>query len=458
MISPSQHKKRRQTLQHKIQSPIVLMGHGHRARNFRANTLPFRQESNFLFFTGCQLPNSALYLDENREILFLTPKDSDDALWHGPSLSMEEQAQKLGFSTVQDIKELPNYLSKDTTKSIATQDESINAFLSQHLHDVFCSGSQQEQWGDRELIDSIASLRIQLDEEEIQEMRNTAKITAQAHIAAMKHTQIGRSEAYIASIFHQIIASEGLCTAYDSIVTVDGHILHNHYYHNILKDGQLLLLDGGAEAQSGYATDVTRTWPVNGVFNGLQRRAYEAVLQAQKESIAQLAVGVRYRDIHMTTCRVLAEFLKEEKIVNCTVEEILEHGTHALFFPHGVGHLIGLDVHDMEHFGDIPTYPNGRKRSSQFGTGYLRLDVDLQPNMVVTIEPGFYIIPAILQNDDLVAPHRHRINWEVLEHWKGFGGIRIEDDVRITKTESENLTAEIPKEILDIESLVGQQS
>ena len=162
--------------------------------------------------------------------------------------------------------------------------------------------------------------------------------------------KVGRSETYVASIFHQIIAAEGLCTAYDSIVTVDGHILHNHHYHNILKDGQSFWLDGGAEARSGYATDVTRTWPVNGVFHPQQRRAYDAVLQAQKESIAQLKTGVRYRDVHMTSCRVLAEFLKEEKIVNCGVEEILENGTHVLFFHDGVGYLIGLDVHDYGAF------------------------------------------------------------------------------------------------------------
>ena len=454
MISPQRHQQRRQKLRKQESHPILLMGHGHRPRNFRANTLPFRQESNFLYFTGCTLPNSALYMDHDKEILFLESKDEDDALWHGPSLSIEEQAYKLGFSQVVDIAKLPNYIEVHATKSIATQDHQVNQFLEQTLNRPFSSGSVSEQWGNLELIQNIADLRIQLDEEEIEEMRNTAKVTKLAHIAAMKATRIGTTEMHIASVFHQVIASKGLCTAYDSIVTVDGHILHNFHYYNQLKDGQLLLLDGGAEAKSGYATDVTRTWPVNGIFTPQQRRAYQAVLKAQLEAIEQVRVGVRYRDVHWTSCRILTEFLIDEGILNCNADEALEHGSHALFFPHGIGHLIGLDVHDMEHFGDIPSYPNGRIRSKQFGTAYLRLDADLKENMVVTIEPGFYIIPAILENKKIIEAHRNKINFDVLENWKGFGGIRIEDDIRVTSNQPENLTQDIPKEIIDIERIM----
>jgi Xaa-Pro aminopeptidase len=458
MISPQRHQQRRQTLRTNISIPILFMGHRSRSRNFRANTLPFRQESNFLYFTGCTLPNSALYMENGQEILFLERKDEDDTLWHGPSLSIEKQAQKLGFTQVVDIERLPEFMKNKTdTQSIATQDHQVNLFLQKLLGRPFHSGSIPEQWGNLELIQNISRLRIQLDAEELQEIRNTAKITQNAHIAAMKATKVGSSEAYVASIFHQTIAAEGLCTAYDSIVTVDGHILHNHHYHNRLQDGQLLLLDGGAEAKSGYATDVTRTWPVNGKFNSQQRRAYNAVLQSQIEAIAHVRIGTRYRDVHWTACRVLTEFLIDEGILTCGLDEALEHGTHALFFPHGVGHLISLDVHDMEHFGDIPTYPKGRVRSTQFGTAYLRLDVDLVENMVVTIEPGFYIIPAILQNKALVEPHQHRINFDVLENWIHFGGIRIEDDIRVTQDKPENLTADIPKEIADIEELIGQE-
>jgi len=456
MISPQRHQQRRQKLQTEISQPILLMGHGHRSRNFRANTLPFRQESNFLYFTGCVIPNSALYVDHEKEILFLESKDEDDALWHGSSPSIEEQANSLGFSQVVDIMELPKYIDNQQTLSIATQDLRVNQSLEKILCRSFHSGSMKEEWGDLNLIETIAKQRIQLDEEELQEMRNTVKVTKDAHVAAMKATKVGTTEMHVASVFHQIIASKGLCTAYDSIVTVDGHILHNFHYSNQLKDGQLLLLDGGAEAQSGYATDVTRTWPVNGTFGPQQRRAYQAVLKAQIEAIEQVRVGVRYRDVHWTACRVLTEFLVEEGILNCSVDEALEHGSHALFFPHGVGHLIGLDVHDMEHFGDIPTYTNGRTRSKQFGTAYLRLDADLKENMVVTIEPGFYIIPAILKNKKIIDAHRNRINFDVLENWKGFGGIRIEDDIRVTSNQPENLTLDIPKKIIDIERIMKE--
>ena len=210
MISPRRHQQRRKKLCSEISHPILLMGHGHRSRNFQANTLPFRQESNFLYFTGCTLPNSALYMDHEKEILFLKPKDADDALWHGPSLSIEELADKLGFSKVVDIAQLPKYIDIHTTQSIATQDLRVNQSLEQILNRSFHSGSVPEQWGDLGLIKSIAKQRIQLDEEEIQEMRNTANITKQAHIAAMKATKVGVTEMHVASVFHQIIASEGL--------------------------------------------------------------------------------------------------------------------------------------------------------------------------------------------------------------------------------------------------------
>jgi Xaa-Pro aminopeptidase len=236
---------------------------------------------------------------------------------------------------------------------------------------------------------------------------------------------------------------------------VDGEILHNHAYKNQLKDGDLLLLDGGAESPFGYATDVTRTWPVSGRFSSKQQRAYEAVLKSQEQAIDMVRPGVRYRDIHMAASLSLSEFLVDEKLLLGNPKDLVIQGAHALFFPHGIGHLLGLDVHDMENFGDKAAYTKGRHRSPQFGTGYLRMDMDLEPNMVVTIEPGFYICPAIFADATLYSTFKNVVNWDVLENWKGFGGIRIEDDIRCTTEDPENITAMIPKQIDEITSLVG---
>jgi Xaa-Pro aminopeptidase len=233
-------------------------------------------------------------------------------------------------------------------------------------------------------------------------------------------------------------------------VTVRGEVLHNFNHVNTAQAGQLLLLDGGAEAQSGYATDVTRTWPVSGRFEARQLAAYEAVLASQLSGIEKVRSGTRYRDVHMQSALVLAQFLADEGLVKCSPEVAVEAGAHALFFPHGVGHLIGLDVHDMENFGDRASYPPGRARSSQFGTGYLRLDLDLEPGMVVTVEPGFYVVPAILEDPSLRAQFSDLVDFDKAEDWNGFGGIRIEDDVAVTADAPEVITGSIPKTVDDL--------
>lgn len=252
-----------------------------------------------------------------------------------------------------------------------------------------------------------------------------------------------------------MLAAHGLGTAYHSIVTVRGEILHNEGYDNILEEGQLLLLDGGAEAASGYATDVTRTWPVSGRFDGRQRAAYDAVLAAQVAAIDRCRAGVRYRDVHLAAGAVLTRFLVDEGLLRGDVDGLVERGAHALFFPHGIGHLLALDVHDMEIFGDRAGYGAGRRRSSQFGLSYLRLDRDLQPGMVVTVEPGFYVVPAILADNDLLTRFQGDLDLDRALTWTGFGGIRIEDDVHVTAGDPDVLTAGIPKDPAEIEALVG---
>ena len=423
------------------------------------NHLPFRQESSFLYLTGCATPNAALLLTEDEERLFLPKPADDDSLWHGATPSIEEQGKALGFELVADRAELSSYLSKIPQKprTIATADLKINLELEHLLGTRFRFGPTAEG-GDPELIQWLCHSRRILEEEELAELRATMSFTARAHKAAMSATHVGGHEREVAAAFHYELAKAGLGTAYSSIVTVDGHILHNHHYRNELQDGQLLLLDGGAESVGGYATDITRTWPVNGRFSAQQRAAYSAVLEAQKASINMIRAGTRYRDVHFKSCEIIAQFLCSEQLLLCSPEEAVESGAHALFFPHGIGHLIGLDVHDLENFGDVAAYAPDRSRSQQFGTAYLRMDLDLEPNMVVTIEPGFYIIPEILNNEALMAPHRSRINQDRLEAWRHFGGIRIEDNILCTEGEPENLSWEIPKEISELEPLINLQA
>jgi Xaa-Pro aminopeptidase len=453
MIAPEIHAQRRQALAEQVDSPILMMGNGNRPRNLPMSCVPFRQDSSFLYFTGCTHPGAALLIVDGSSVLYLPEPAEDDALWHGSVHTIEELAEELGFTQAR-----PSRCLEEDTEMLQGIATIAIPDLAQNLRASTLTGTALnfgKENGDDGLIDAIIGFRRRLSEQELDEMRATTVVTEAAHRAAMGATHPGVHEQIIAATFQDVVVRNGLSLAYPSIVTVRGEVLHNFNYVNTAQAGQLLLLDGGAEAQSGYATDVTRTWPVSGRFEARQLAAYEAVLASQLSGIEKVRSGTRYRDVHMQSALVLAQFLADEGLVKCSPEVAVEAGAHALFFPHGVGHLIGLDVHDMENFGDRASYPPGRARSSQFGTGYLRLDLDLEPGMVVTVEPGFYVVPAILEDSSLRAQFADLVDFDKAEDWNGFGGIRIEDDVAVTTDAPEVITGSIPKTVDDLLKAVG---
>jgi Xaa-Pro aminopeptidase len=248
--------------------------------------------------------------------------------------------------------------------------------------------------------------------------------------------------------------AQNMTCAYNSIVTVHGEVLHNEQYHHALSPGDLLLADVGAEAPSGWASDITRTWPVSGRFAPAQRDMYEVVLAAHDACIAAAKPGVEYRDLHLLACHTLAAGLVELGLLKGDPASLVERDIHALFFPHGVGHLLGLDVHDMEDLGDVAGYGPGRQRSDRFGLKFLRLDRPLETNMVVTIEPGFYQVPALLDPARQSGEVDDAVNWERLDDFRSVRGIRIEDDVQITSTGCTVLTEALPTTPEDLEALV----
>jgi Xaa-Pro aminopeptidase len=223
-------------------------------------------------------------------------------------------------------------------------------------------------------------------------------------------------------------------------------------------------MDGGAEVPSGYAADVTRTWPTSGRFSTAQRSVYDIVLRAVRVATEMVRPGVRYRDIHFRAAAVIAEGLAELGLMKGDPARAVERGAHAAFFPHGVGHLLGLDVHDLESFGDRVLYGPGRERSSDFGTKYLRIDLDLEAGMVVTIEPGLYFVPAILRGENFRKKFGDIVDFDRAERFleanagRGFGGVRIEDDVLVTDDDPDVLTAGIPSAAEDVEAAVGRRA
>jgi Xaa-Pro aminopeptidase len=455
MLDTTVYANRRAELARRLDAPVLLMGNGARSRNLPMSPLPFRQDSTFLYFTGCNRPGAALLLVDSEATLYVPEPAEDDALWHGYVETLATMGAEVGIEQVKPAA----VLETDTAgipdlATIAVPDLAQTQRAARIVGKELIFGRDNGHDG---LIDVIIDMRRVLKPDEIEEMRATAQITDAAHRAAMAATRPGAHERDVAAAFHDVVARAGRTTAYPSIVTVQGEVLHNFHYINTLEAGQLMLLDGGAESLAGYATDVTRTWPVSGQFTPRQQAAYAATLESQRQAIDLVRPGVRYRDVHERASLVLAQFLVDEGLVRCTPEAAVECGAHAVFFPHGVGHLIGLDVHDLENFGDRAAYAPGRTRSPQFGTGYLRLDLDLEVGMVVTVEPGFYVVPAILNDLTLQERFGPIVDFDKAREWVGFGGIRIEDDVAVTDGDPDVLTGHIPKEMDAMLACIGQK-
>jgi Xaa-Pro aminopeptidase len=317
-------------------------------------------------------------------------------------------------------------------------------------------GSGAELTGaDERLAEAMIDLRLVHDSAAIDQLRQAAQVTERAHRAGMARARRAQREAGIRAAMEAEIMAAGFSTAYGSIVTVHGEILHNARHDGLLAEGELLLCDVGAETPEGFAGDVTRTWPVSGRFSGSQRAIYELVLTAQRAALASVKPGVRYRDVHRVAGGTLVDGLVALGILRGDAGELAADGAAALFFPHGVGHLLGLDVHDMEDLGDRAGYAPGRSRAATPAERYLRLDRDLIPGMAVTIEPGFYQIPRILADPAELGALAGALDREVLRRYADVRGIRIEDDVLVTATGCEVLTSGVPKSIEDVEHAVS---
>ena len=441
---------------------VLTFAGGMRPRNYAANPLEYRASSHFLYLTGASIPDAVLWMHDGRSELFMPIPADDDALWHGPSLDANALQAALGVDAVLPLADLESSIAAfDNPEQIASLPTPDPSTRQQQASLLMRRGWAPTDFEtdlsspDHALARAMVELRLIHDAEAIACLREAARGTTAAHLAGMRATRPGIAEHVVRAAMEGAILAEGMVTSYPPIVTSRGEILHNNSYHHTLREGDLMLADVGAEFE-GWAGDVTRTWPVTGQFSPTQRAMYDLVLAAQIEAIDQVRPGNRYRDVHLTAARVLTRGLVDEGILHGDVDGLVERGAHALVFPHGVGHIIGLDVHDMEDLGDIAGYESGRTRASQFGLGYLRLDRDLRPGMMVTIEPGFYRVPAILESETIAGPFiaDKTLQLDVLDRFADVRGIRIEDDVLCTEGAPEVFTADIPKTVSDVESAV----
>ncbi len=374
--------------------------------------------------------------------LFWDEPTLEDALWHGPAPSREDIARDIGADAALPMTKLAEHYYE--AAFLPSQGHLFSDLNPEHI----------DKTSSQKLAEALVQLRLTHDDYGLEQIQAAARVSVAAHRTGMMATPTASTEAEVRAAMEQVILASQMTCAYNSIVTVHGEVLHNEQYHHALGPQDLLLADVGAEAPTGWASDITRTWPVSGRFDPPQRAIYEIVLAAHDAAIAAAKPGVEYKVLHLLASETLAAGLVDLGILRGNPEALVEQDIHALFFPHGIGHLLGLDVHDMEDLGDLAGYAPGRTRSQRFGLTFLRLDRPLQTNMVVTIEPGFYQVPGILGPVQASGDYDEFVNWDLLEEFSSVRGIRIEDDVQLTPEGCRVLTQDLPSDPDDIEELV----
>ncbi|MDP4712310.1 MAG: aminopeptidase P family protein [Saprospiraceae bacterium] len=459
MFETAVYVNRRKKLLSKINRGVGLfLGNPESPRNYRDNVYPFRQDSNFLYFFGHAIPDMAALIDfeSGETILFGKPVTLTDIIWMGNLPSLEELAAQIGATAAQPLSALEERIREALKKGRGIH------FLPPYRMENTLTLAQMfgipvaslAQHASLELTRAVIGIMGIKELAEIDEITKAINISGDMHVAAMRQTREGMKESDIVALITQIAIANGNGLSYNPIITINGQILHNHAYHNELKGGQLLLGDFGAEVASGYAGDITRTIPVSKQFETRQKDVYRIVLQALDQSIAQVAEGVLYRDVHLHAARIIAAGLGELGLMKGDPDAAVAAGAHALFFPHGLGHLLGLNVHDMEDLGEnLVGYDEKVQRSSQFGLSSLRYGKALEAGMVLTVEPGIYFIPELIQLWKSEKRHTEFINYPALDAYLDFGGIRLEDNVLVHPTGSQVLGNPIPKEIDIVEML-----
>lgn len=460
MISKEIYLIRREKLKKLVGEGIILLpGNKLKPINYSSNTYRFRQDSTFYYFTGIDRPDLFLIIDIDNDNVILFGEDytEEDFIWMGVMPKLIDIANEVGIEKVETTIKIKDYLNRKRNSKIHYLPIYSDDTLLQLSYLLDLEPKLIINEFSKKLVGSVFELRSVKEPTEIMEIENTlSNVTYNFFIEIMKSTRPGINESEIRAIIENIIILSNCSNAFEPICTVRGEILHNNQYKNLLKDGQLLLVDAGAESQSLYATDITRTIPVSGKYNKLQKELYEIVLMAQNEAINKIKPGIKYIDIHQAAAKVISEGLLDIGLMKGSINDILEECAYALFFPHGIGHMLGLDVHDMENFGeDLIGYDNDTIRSDKFGLKYLRYAKELNSGNVLTVEPGIYFNKFLIEKWAKEKKFSDFIDYSKLEKFYDFGGIRIEDDILVTPDGAKILGTPIPKKIEDIENLMS---
>jgi Xaa-Pro aminopeptidase len=464
MFEASVYSRRRQALRERVSDGLILiLGHNEAPANYPDNTYKFRQNSSFLYFFGHEQHAGlagVLDVEAGEDILFGNDVDMDDIIWMGPQPSIKELAAQVGVQKSYPLAELKNVIARAIAQGrrihFTPQYRADNLIILEDLTGIRAAVANQH--ASVELIKAIVSLRSVKEACEIEQIDLACNVGYEMHTTAMRLCKPGVHEHFIAGAIEGIAASYGRMVSFPSILTVHGETLHNHVQVNTLQKGRFMVTDAGCELMNGYCSDHTRSVPVGGKFEGRQKDIYNIVLRCHDRALEIARPGVTYLSVHQEVCRTLAQGLKDLGLMKGNVEEAVAAGAHALFLPHGLGHMMGLDVHDMEDLGQqYVGYDDEIRPSTQFGLASLRMGRRLQEGFVITDEPGCYFIPALIDQWRAEGLHKDFLNYDIIDTFKDFGGIRLEDDILITP-EGSRFTGEkrIPITIEEVESIMNE--
>lgn len=459
MFSTNTYASRRAKLKNQVSNGLLLfLGNEESGMNYTDNTYHFRQDSTFLYYFGLDKVGLAAIIDveSGEEWIVGDEITMDDVIWAGPQPTLQEQAGRVGVA-----KTLPKSALEATLKGALGAGRAVHflpPYRPEHTlklhHWTGWSLAEIPQKASLPFIMAVINQRSYKTDHEIVEMDKAVNISGQMHLNAIRATRMGKYEYEVVGTVHGTARSGGGDLAYPIILSVDGQTLHNHYHGNRLESGRLVLGDFGAETATYYAGDITRTWPVDKTFTEKQKEIYQIVLDANLNVINALRPGVKYLDCHLISWRTVTEGLKNLGLLEGDVDEMVAFGVPGLFMPHGVGHMIGMDVHDMENLGEnYIGYREGLERSNLLGLKSLRLAKELEEGFALTIEPGTYFIPELIQLWESQGKFKDFIKYDKLKAYFGFGGVRIEDNYVITADGAKLIGEPIPKTIAEIEGL-----
>ena len=462
MFDKQTYTERRQALKQLVGSGLILLpGNNDSPANYPSNVYHFRQDSTFLYYFGLQRDGlvGVIDIDNDKEYLLGNDIDIDDIIWYGSVDSVADMAAQVGVANSAPLARLQEIISATTQAG-----QTIH-YLPPYRHDIQImmqqllgiAPAEQRAKASRQLIKAVVSMRSIKSKAEIREIEHACAIGRKMHTTAMRLCTPGVTEHFIGGMLDGIANAFGAMVSFPSIVTQHGEVMHGYPSDSFLESGRLLLVDAGAETNDNYCSDNTRTTPVNGKFTNRQREIYTIVEECHDLALKLAKPGIKWYDVHMEICKHIIDRLKEIGLMRGNTEEAAAAGAHALFLPHGLGHMLGMDVHDMEGLGqEYVGFDDEIQPSTQFGTSSLRLGRRLQEGFVVTDEPGIYFIPALIDQWQAQGTNAQYLNYDVIDKYSDFGGIRIEDDLLITSDGARILGHDIiPYHAEDVEEYVA---